>query len=57
MQLLTPRILPAIRVQPDIDARAAALDRVADLELQHGHTLAAERLATLAAELRAEAAR
>jgi len=33
-------------------ARAAVLDRLADAELQHGHHLAAERLAHRAAELR-----
>ena len=32
--------------------RAAMLDRLADAELQHGHHLAAERLAHCAAELR-----
>ena len=32
--------------------RAAMLDRLADLELQHGHHLAAERLAHQANELR-----
>ncbi len=33
-------------------ARAAMLDRLADAELQHGHHLAAERLAHQATELR-----
>jgi hypothetical protein len=31
---------------------AQALDRLADVELQHGHVAAAERLSHLAAELR-----
>lgn len=33
-------------------ARVAMLDRLADAELQHGHTVAAERLAHQAAEMR-----
>ena len=36
----------------DASATAAQLDRLADAELQHGHHLAAERLAWRAAELR-----
>ena len=44
-----PPLLPDPRA-----ARAAMLDRLADAELQHGHHLAAERLAWQAAELRAE---
>lgn len=35
--------------------RAARLDRQADAELQHGHHQVAERLALLAAEMRAGA--
>jgi hypothetical protein len=40
---------------PCSKARAAALDRLADAELQHGHHHAAEFLAGLAAELRGAA--
>jgi len=35
-----------------VNYRAAMLDRLADAELQHGHHLAAERLAHQATELR-----
>ena len=37
---------------PFPDPRAAMLDRLADAELQHGHHLAAERLANAAAAMR-----
>ena len=50
------RKAPPIITQHDHRAaRAAMLDRLADAELQHGHHLAAERLAHRAAELRAAA--
>jgi hypothetical protein len=43
---------PPLHRAPCPNARAAALDREADMELQHGHHCAAEFLAALAAELR-----
>ncbi len=51
------RFIPLTAADRDYDpTRAAMLDRLADAELQHGHSAAAEWLAHRAAELR-EAAR
>jgi hypothetical protein len=45
---LRPKTLPAT---PNFNARACMLDRLADMELQHGHHHRAEQLARRAAEL------
>ena len=49
-----PNFNPAFRGwhRAPLPRDAAALDRVADAELQHGHYTAADRLAWLAAGLR-----
>jgi hypothetical protein len=44
-----PETLPTV---PNSNARACVLDRLADIELQHGHHHRAEQLAQRAAELR-----
>lgn len=55
MQFCTQYLEPVSAVLARIVDRASQLDRVADIELAHGHGPIAERLATLAAELRAVA--
>ncbi len=52
MHFYTERLQPIASILARVIDRAAALDRIADIELQHGHAVAAERLASLAAELR-----
>ncbi len=49
---LTKRPHKATPTVPTPTARAAMLDRLADLELQHGHHSAAEHLARQAAAMR-----